>query len=108
MITINVLLGFLIVLITSVGQIFLKIGANKGGRLIFNRYVISGYICFLSVIFLSAIIMKSIDFKYFTVIVSLNYLGATLMAIFILKEEVTWNKILGCIFISFGAVIFSL
>lgn len=101
-------LGVVVVLLTSSGQILLKMGARGDGDFILNGFVISGYSFFVCVMFLSAVLMKEIDFKYFTVIVALNYLGATLMAIAFLKETFTVKKMTGCVLITLGAILFPL
>jgi drug/metabolite transporter (DMT)-like permease len=97
-----------IIALTSMGQILLKLGANSSGRLMFNRHIILGYGCFVCVIFLSAILMRAIEFKYFSVIISLNYLVTTILAFIILKERVTTGKVAGCMLITGGAMVFSI
>ena len=108
MIEFGLLIGALIVGLTSTGQILLKLGAKRGKKLIFNRYVISGYLCFITVIFLSALLMKHVEFKYFTIIISMNYMVTSMMAVIILKEKITMSTITGIILITTGAIIFTL
>jgi len=97
-----------IVLFTSFGQLCLKFGANTNKHLIFNRYVFVGYTSFVIVLFLSTLLMRTIDFKYFSVITGLNYMSTILLAAYILKEKVSTKRYVGCIFVTLGSILFSL
>jgi drug/metabolite transporter (DMT)-like permease len=97
-----------IVVLTSLGQILLKLGAGSRSHLIFNRYVIAGYALFVLVMFLSAVLMRHVDLKYFSVIIGLNYLSGAVAAMIFLRESVNAKKLLGCVLIALGAAIFSI
>lgn len=101
-------IGTLMVFLTSFGQLLLKKGANSSKRLIFNSYVIIGYVLFIGVLFLSAYLMSIIEFKYFSVITGLNFMVTTLLASLILKEHVSSKRIIGCVFVAIGSIIFSI
>lgn len=108
MLYLNLFLAAAIVFMTAGGQVLLKMGANSSGNLIFNPYVMGGYSMFVAVMFMSAILLRSIDLKYFTVIISLNYLVATIASAYFLKETFTARKLIACLVITLGAAIFSL
>ena len=102
-------IGILIILLTTVGQVFLKLGADKAGdaRLI-NGHVLFAYILFLITVLLSYFLMKIIDMKYFTVIMSLNYVTVVVAAKMFLSEEIKKDRIVGTILITLGVVVFLL
>lgn len=100
-------IAIFMVLLTSVGQLLLKKGANTSKKLIFNSHVILGYVCFVGVILLSAFLMSKIDFKYFSVITGLNFMATTLLAALLLKEHVSSKRYLGCFFVAAGSILFS-
>jgi drug/metabolite transporter (DMT)-like permease len=108
MIYLNFFVAVMIVVLTATGQILLKLGANSTVSLIFNKYVLSGYLLFILVMFLSAVLLRSVELKYFTIIVSLNYLVATIASTIFLNEQFTKNKLIACVLISVGAAIFAL
>ena len=104
-----IFISILIILLTTAGQVFLKLGANKteGERLI-NSYVLFGYILFLMTVILSYFLMKIIAMKYFTVIMSLNYIAVMIAARIFLGEEFKRDKFIGTILIALGVVVFLL
>ena len=96
----------LTLLLTSIGQILLKLGANLGVSLLLNRFVILGYLSFFFVMVLSTFLMTKIDLKYFGVLMSINYIVTILLANLVLGERVSLRRIAGCVLISIGATIF--
>ena len=82
-----IFISILIILLTTAGQIFLKLGADKADdvRLI-NSFVLFGYILFLIAVLFSYFLMKIIAIKYFTVIMSLNYITVMIAAKIFLGE----------------------
>jgi len=102
-----IIIATLIIFFTSFGQILLKKGANTTCHLIFNRYVMFGYLFFFFVLFLSAILMRTIELKYFSIIVGLNYMVTTLLAALIIKENISPKRFFGCVLVATGSILFS-
>jgi len=92
------------IVLTTFGQILLKFSVIKNNK----YYLFVGYFLFLLVIIASYYLMKLIELKYFTVIMSLNYLTVFILSILLFKESINKSKILGIILVVFGIVIFSL
>ena len=106
------ILTLVIVVLTSIGQLLLKIGAThalvNGKNVYFQPASVVGYALFALVAFLSIIALKGLDLKVFFVLISLTYISIPLLAHFILKETMTKNRIIGIIVIAAGVVIFYL
>ncbi len=104
-----ILIGIFIILLTAAGQILLKKGADsQSGSQYINRFVISGYMSFLLTVLLGYHLMQMIPLKYFTVIMSCNYIVVMFGAKLFLKEAITKNRIVGTILITFGVFVFLL
>lgn len=95
--------GILLMLISSIcaclGQLFWKIGTDKGLLYIFIGFVLYG---------LGAILM-TISYRYGELsilqpIMSCNYVFSTILGVLILKEVVGINKIIGIIVIIIGVL----
>jgi len=99
--------AFFIVLLTTAGQIFLKKGAiyreNRSKSL---TYVGFGYILFVMTIVFSYMLMKMIEMKYFTVIMSLNYITVMFGASIFLNERLERRKMIGTMIVTFGIMVF--
>lgn len=91
------------ILLTTIGQILLKYATINGNKL----FLAAGYFLFVLVVIASYFLMKLIEMKYFTVIMTLNYLTVFLLSVWLFKEKITRNKILGVLFVIIGIVIFS-
>jgi small multidrug resistance pump len=89
---------------TTIGQVLLKLAAINQGKF----YLVSGYLLFLLVIASSFYLMKLIELKYFTVIMSLNYLTVYIFSVWIFKESINKNRIIGVALVMIGIIIFSL
>ena len=102
-------ISILIILLTTAGQVFLKLGADKAedARLI-NSFVLFGYILFLITVLLSYFLMKIIAMKYFTVIMSLNYITVVIAAKIFLGEKINKDRLIGTILIASGVFVFLL
>lgn len=97
----------LIITLTSAGQIFLKLGADRLKPSTFiNRYVILGYTMFVLTIILSYYLMQKVPMKYFTVVMSLNYIAVMIAAKIFLDEKINKNRISGTIMVAIGVFIF--
>jgi len=105
--TMTMLVSVLVVFLTATGQVLLKMGAdsNQKNHLI-NRFVILGYLTFLLTIVLSYYLMKIIPLKYFTVIMSGNYVAVMLCSRYLLNEAITKDRVFGTMLITIGILIF--
>lgn len=94
---------------TTSGQIFLKVGADKSkGSLAINKYILSGYMLLILTIILSYFLMKIMPMKYFTVIMSLNYIAVLFAAKVFLNEKINRDRVTGTILIATGVFVFLL
>lgn len=91
------------ILFTTVAQILLKLATIRKN----NFFLVSGYFSLILVIGASFLLMKLIELKYFTVIMTLNYLTVFLLSAWIFKEEINKSKLIGILFIIIGVCIFS-
>lgn len=100
-------IAFFIVFLTTAGQVFLKKAAlshkNRKKSLLFLAL---GYSIFVVTIGLSYLLMKMIPMKYFTVIMSLNYITVMLGAKLFLNEKLNRQKIIGTSLVAVGILIF--
>jgi drug/metabolite transporter (DMT)-like permease len=98
------------VLLTGVGQVFLKIGARKGGtqEMYTNPATLAGYGIFLVVTICSIYVLKVMDLKTLYALTSLNPLVVMMLSVFVLKETLTKNKVVACGLIFFGLLVFNL
>jgi len=107
-----ILVSALLVLINSLAQILLKVGAVKGkknkGIVSINIPIVMGYMFFLVSTVLSVYLLKFIALKNFTLIIALNYVGVLLLSYIFLKERFTRQKIIASLFIIAGVIIFNL
>lgn len=107
------------VLLGSIGQVILKVGANKLGalalhpqtlitdifRMIRVPEIIIGLIFFgLSFVLWVKVLTKS-DLSYAYPMVSLGYINVIILSYFFFKEPFTTTKILGITLIIFGVII---
>ncbi|MFF2091718.1 EamA family transporter [Paenibacillus sp. NPDC058174] len=108
----SVLVIVILVLFNSFAQIFLKMGAlrTKEKNLLssINIYIILGYILFFSATLLSVYLLKLINFKDLTVIISLNYVSTLILSNVILKEKYSKQKVYATLLIIVGVIIFNI
>ena len=99
------------ILLTSVSQVLLKLGAGAGrsfARAFLNRCTVTGYVLFLAVTVLNIFAMKAIPLRTVTAATSLTYAVAVGMGHRFLGEIVTRRMILGVALIIVGICVFSL
>lgn len=98
-----------IVLLTTAGQILLKKGAihhdDRAKRL---KLITIGYLLFVMTIGFSYLLMSLIPLKYFTIIMSLNYIAVMFGASMFLNEKLERKKIIGTVLVAIGISIFML
>jgi|GEM_PF-5258463 len=105
------LLVFLLVVINATGHLLLKIGSkkNQSSILMFlNIQSLLGYSFFLISTLLTVYLLKYIDFKSMTLVVTLNYIATLVLARFILKEKLSMRKYTALAIIILGIVVFNL
>ncbi|MEW5833255.1 MAG: hypothetical protein AB1763_10500 [Campylobacterota bacterium] len=99
----------LAVFLTVTGQILLKKAAIKYHIVdFFNAYIITGYLFFAITVIISYHLMTLIDMKYFTAIMSVNYIFTVLASTLFLEESMDRYKLFGTLLISIGVIIFVL
>jgi len=99
-----IFISVFLIIINTLGQIFLKKAADKNTKRLY--FLIFGYSLFLMAIFVSYYLMKIMELKYFTVIMSLIYITVLLSSVYIFKESLNKYKIIGTSLVFFGIVIF--
>lgn len=98
------------ILLTSTGQIFLKIGARNNDtflRTYFDPMTMTGYFIFLIVTISSILALRNIELKLFYALTSLNYILVMILSKTILKEDFNRNKLISIFLISIGVMIFN-
>lgn len=97
-------ISFFLVFVNTLGQILLKKSTLvEGGKVI---YITLGYLLFFMAIIFSFYLMKTVELKYFTVIMSSIYLTVLLASAIVFKEKIDKNKIIGTIIVFVGMLIF--
>ncbi len=92
------------IVFTTIAQILLKFSAVKN-----NLFLLAGgYFLFVLVVIDSYFLMKLIDFKYFTAIMSTNYLTVFIASTIIFRESINKTKTLGVVLVAAGVIIFSI
>lgn len=105
----EILIAILIVLSTSIGQILLKKGSiYRNDRNKSLLFIVFGYFIFILTIGLSYLLMQLIPMKYFTIIMSLNYITVMFGTKIFLNEKLERKKIIGTILVAIGIFIFML
>jgi undecaprenyl phosphate-alpha-L-ara4N flippase subunit ArnE len=95
----------LAILFTVFGQLMLKqADIIKKYRM---QLLVTGYASFCITVLISFYLMKHIEFKTFTVIMSLNYVLVMLMSALFFKESLSINKIIGTLLVLCGALLFN-
>lgn len=99
----------------AVGQILLKVGANKLGglslsiggllSLIKNAYILIGLILFGTSFLLWVKVLTKNDLSYVYPMVSISYIIIIVASRFLFNEPFTTNKIIGILAIVFGVII---
>jgi len=99
------------VVLTACAQLLLKMGA--AGKPTFsasfaNRRTVSGYAILGIVTVLVVYALQGLELKVVTAFMSLTYLLVSISAWLFLREELTPNRVLGCLLIMAGIVVFSI
>ncbi len=112
------LLAILAVILSAVGQLFLKVGANtrrvpmwvhRALKPYLNIYTIPGYGFLFIVTILSIYILEGMPLKFFfPLFISGNLITITVLSRMVLHESLTNRKILGICIIIAGIFLFPL
>ncbi|MBP1991136.1 EamA family transporter [Paenibacillus eucommiae] len=112
-----IIISIFVVILNGMCQIVLKISANKSKLYskssmrikILHVYslMLLGYSGFISITILTTYILKFLPLKTMTIIMSFNYVVTILLAIIILKEKVTKNKLVGTFIIIIGVLVYN-
>lgn len=106
--------AILAVFISSVAQIFLKLGSRrfskgeKMGRMFFNVWTILGVSLFFIVTLLSVYALREVDLKEYVFILPLSYLFVPMMSRIFLDERLDLHSIYGLFVIVFGILVFNM
>lgn len=96
-----------VILMTAGGQLLLKSAANRYQGSLMNVRVLSAYAMFAATVLLSFHLMKVIQLKSFTMIMSLNYVAVALLAPLFLGEAMNARKWAGTVLVSVGVGVFA-
>lgn len=103
----NIFISILLILSTTAGQIFLKLGADKTeDKGFYNGFVLVGYTMFFLTIALSYFFMTIVPMKYFTVIMSLNYISVMISSKLFLNEVIGLKNFFGTLLVALGIFVF--
>lgn len=98
-----ILISVFLIIINTLGQISLKKATLVENKLF---YLAFGYFLFILAIVISFFLMKILELKYFTVIMSAIYISVLISSSIIFKEALDKNKIIGTILVISGIIIF--
>jgi len=105
----NIFISALLILSTTAGQIFLKLGADKiKEKGLINSFILTGYAMFFFTITLSYFFMMIVPMKYFVVIMSINYISVMVSSKLFLSEVISMGRLFGTILVAFGVLVFFL
>ena len=91
---------------TTIGQLLLKKGSLVVKPIYLNGYIFIGYSLFIVVILISYDLMKKIDFMYFSVIMSINYVTVLFASRLVFQDSLNKEKFLGTLLVAVGVVVF--
>jgi Membrane transporters of cations and cationic drugs len=100
------------ILLTSVAQILLKIGASKKNSnesVYLNRTTISGYGLLVVVTVLSVLALKGIELKvFYAAAYALNFILVAIFSWKFLGEPLSRKKVAGILLIALGILVFNM
>jgi drug/metabolite transporter (DMT)-like permease len=101
------------VLLTAIGQMFLKYGAirkrNKNRYAKFyNPYTIIGYGSFITVAFLNLFALQKIELIELVFIIPMSYVIVLFGSVFLFHEKLNKKQLIGFIILILGIIIFNL
>ena len=103
---------FVVVILTSLGQVLQKLGADRGIknarspaqiiRALFQWEIILAVLCLASAIIIWLFVLYKMDVSKAFPFISLGFVVVLLTARFYLQENIPWNRWLGVVFIVVG------
>lgn len=89
------------------GYFFKKASSDKGSilKIIFNKNLYIGGILYVAGALLNIIVLKRLNYIVVLPLTSITYVWTMIISYFILGEKITIKKIIGVMFIVFGALI---
>jgi multidrug transporter EmrE-like cation transporter len=99
------------IMLTGIGQLFLKMGAkNKKnpGNIFLNPFTLIGYLLILSATVFTVLALKTVDLKVLYALMALNYIVLLALSKIILDESITVNKFIATVLVFTGVVIFNI
>lgn len=112
MINIYALLMVFNAFLAALSQLLLKTSANRTYRNKLSEFlnirVMLGYGILFSTFLLNIVAYRGIEYKYGPILNSTSYAFVLLLGGLILKEKITYKKIMGMMLIIIGIIIFSL
>jgi len=98
-----------VIALTTAAQLLLKVGARRVPQhAILNGHVLFGYSIFALTVVISFFLMQKIEMKYFTALMSMNFIAVAVLSALVLKEEMGRHRLLGTLLIASGVAIFVL
>jgi uncharacterized membrane protein len=97
------------VILTTTAQLFFKVGASKGKKVLWsflNPITAIGYLLFGINTVLAVYVLQAVEMKIVSTWAAMPYLLVVLFAAILLKETLTIQKIAGSLLIMAGVVIF--
>ncbi len=115
----EIIILIIAVLLSVVGQLFLKAGMNKaeiehiklielGKKMLFNYFVMSGLLLYVASTLLWIIVLSDFELSYAYPMVSAGYFFVTLASVFVFKEEVSVDRWISVFVIIFGVILIGL
>lgn len=105
----EIFFALVIILLTTAGQVFLKKGMTYRKEKSKSLQLIGlGYFLLTLTLIISYLLMKLIAMKYFTIIMSLNYIAVLLGSKMFLNEKFEQKNVIGTILVTLGIMIFFL
>jgi drug/metabolite transporter (DMT)-like permease len=95
------------IFLTGVGQVLLKIGANKV-KIYTNPATLAGYGIFLVATVCSVYALQAMNLKTLYALTSLTPLVVMVLSVIVLKETITKNKVIAVGLIFCGLLVFNL
>lgn len=104
-----ILFSIAVIALTTSAQLLLKVGARQAPRSSsLNSYVLIGYALFGFTVVISFFLMQQVEMKYFTALMSMNFIAVAVFSTLLLKEKMGRRRLIGTLLIASGVAIFVL
>ncbi len=95
-------------IVAGCAQIILKCATKFPDKNKQFKYYIFGNILLFLTTFAPIFSLRYIEYKYNSTYVSISFVTVFVMSLLLLKENMSLRKVIGCIFIIFGIIVFSI